>query len=84
MTKNKVRVLKDQGKFFVSISDVKVNIWEAVQIKGLTSLYIYNQNLNGTLYSQILQERRQQMDKLMPRGYLHDKSRIHTSKAVND
>ena len=86
MTKNKVWALKDQGKFSAPISDVKVNIWAAVSIKGATSLYIYHQNLNGTLYSQILQERRQQMDKLMPRGYyyFHDKSKIHISKAVND
>jgi transposase len=66
--------------------DVKLNIWAAISLKGATSLYIYKENFNERVYQQILEERKSQMEKLLPRGYyyFHDRHPVHKSKLINN
>jgi transposase len=67
---------------------VKLNVWGGISVKGKTDIYIFQENMNASLYKEILDEQ------LLPdakRLYgkrqwklLHDNDPKHTSNVVNE
>jgi len=66
-------------KYEKPLRDVKLNCWGAISKNGSTSLHIFKKNLNSERYEKIVQEHKQEMDELYPRGYLfmHDHLPLH-------
>jgi len=85
-TKKKIWTLEENVVSSPPVQDVKLNMWAAISSKGATTLYIYKQNFDGTVYCRILEEMRSQMKKLLPRGfyYFHDKHPVHDSIVVEE
>ncbi len=61
--------------------DVRLNCWGAISSQGATSLHIFKETLDSERYEEILQEHKEEMDELFPKGYnfQHDNLKAHTS-----
>lgn len=61
--------------------DVRLNCWGAISYNGATNLHIYKGSLKSDRYENILEEHKEEMDELYPRGYdyHHDNPYVHTA-----
>lgn len=61
--------------------DVRINVWGAISARGATSLHLYKGSLKADRYQEILEEHKQEMDRLYPEGYFfqHDNLSVHTA-----
>jgi len=66
--------------------DIKLNCWGAISWKGATSLHIFSENLNNSLYQEIVEKHREEMENLYQQDfcYQHDKHPFHLTFEVFD
>lgn len=62
------------------VQDVKLNCWGAISYRGATSLEIFHENLDHTVYESIIEKHLPEMDEIYPDGYyfMHDNHKAHT------
>jgi len=62
------------------VRDTRLNCWGAISSAGATSLHIYKGTLDADRYEKILQEHLDEMDEILPNGFLyqHDNLGAHT------
>lgn len=62
----------------------KIHVWGAISSRGAVSLKIFENNLNGRAYREIIKSRVQEMHRLFPEGFIfqQDGSSIHRADDV--
>lgn len=60
-------------------TDVRVNCWGAISFRGATSLSIFKESTSKKVYQELLEEHREELDALYPRGwyFIHDNHKSH-------
>ena len=62
-------------------SNIRLNCWGAISFRGATSLKIYKESMNAGIYQKILNEHREELDALYPKGwyFAHDNLSSHSA-----
>ena len=78
--------IEEEGPYFRSsnLHGPKVHVWGGISLRGTTRLEIFEENMNGELYRDILQKHYKDMKKLYPEGFIfhQDNDRKHLSKVA--
>jgi len=59
-------------------NDIRLNCWAGISYQRVTSLHLYKESLRTDRYQGILEEHKDELDKLNPGGYFfqHDKLKV--------